>query len=197
MQVERGRTMLDANRPQEALRVLRDAREENGDDVALQQMLARGYDQLQMYDSALVAYGKILELSPDDASALNGMAVIYQKMGQLDRAEQVYERSIASFPNFFQHHLNLAILCHQQQDYARADREFALALKMAPEAGGARQEVRLSMAQSLYRRGSLDEARRVAEEAAAADPRDPRPRQLLAMMAGGGPGPGPAAGGRP
>ena len=191
--IDRGVRYLGEGKPQEALRVVREARDKGGESLELLQALAPAFAELQMVDSALVAHQKILALLPDAAAmsssqkatyefVLNNMGVLYTKTGRLDRAEEAYRKAIASSPGSFQYHLNLALLYQDKGEFASADREFTAALDLAPATGEASQQIKLAWAYSLYRRGQLAEARKRVEEILATNPRDPRAQQLMVLL---------------
>ena len=51
------------------------------------------------YDTAFWLLREALELTPDDAGAINSMAIVYRRSGNENKAEEIYKYGIVNLPN--------------------------------------------------------------------------------------------------
>ena len=51
------------------------------------------------YNASFWLLRKVIELTPDSASAINSMAVVYRRAGHADKAEEIYKYGILYLPN--------------------------------------------------------------------------------------------------
>ena len=81
------------------------------------------------YQLAVNAYLEVARLDPDNASALNGAGVLLGKhLGDLDGAEDCYDRAIAAQPGFHSPIYNLACTAVRRGDLQRGSNLLALAI---------------------------------------------------------------------
>ena len=90
------------------------------------------------------------------------MGIIYAERGQLDKAKEVYEKSVAADPRFADGWMNLGAISAQMGNFPEAIRYFEEALKYDPE------NVRLlTMLGSAYRDiGQADKGQPYLDKAA-------------------------------
>jgi len=173
---------LADNQPAAALRLLRKAREMEGDNSQLLDRTGTAYSQLKLFGAAIETFEKALEVNPNDRGAMNSLAIAYHNSGQSQRAIEILEEVVARAPHFYEHHLNLANVYDDTGRFALADREYEQALELAPAAAGKRQEVQYNMALSLFRRERYAEAEKILESAVQARPDYQEARALLGRV---------------
>ena len=66
------------------------------------------------YNSAFWLLQKTLDLTPDDAGAINSMAVVYRRVGDLDKAEEIYQYGIRYLDDKISLLRNYRVLLEQQ-----------------------------------------------------------------------------------
>ena len=79
-------------------------------------------------DKAIAFYQKAVQKNPDNTSGYIGLANAYEKAGQLDRAEETYQRLLKIDPS------NILVLNNLAYLYARLDKKLDDALSLAMEA---------------------------------------------------------------
>ncbi len=151
---------LVLNQPGRALRTLKEARDTKAGEVDIQLLghMASAYAQMKLFDSAIETYEEIFELHPEEVGMRNNMALAYHAKGQSKRAIEILKDVIERSALYHDFHVNLANVYDDLGKYELADRYYAEALELAPEAAGQREEVRFNIALSLYRRGKLEDA---------------------------------------
>lgn len=66
------------------------------------------------YDTAFWLLRKALELTPDDAGAINSMAIVYRRAGNADKSEEIYKYGINNLPNKLSLLRNYRVLLMEQ-----------------------------------------------------------------------------------
>jgi Tfp pilus assembly protein PilF len=66
------------------------------------------------YDTAFWLLQKTLELTPDDPGAINSMAVVHRRVGDLEKAEEIYRYGIEYLPDKISFLRNYRVLLEQQ-----------------------------------------------------------------------------------
>ena len=103
---------------------------------------------------------KALELAPDHVPALVGLAVIYLKREEFDRALEYGERAVKVSPGDFSTHIALGRALLAREEPARAARELETAARLAPGS----PDAHFSLASAYSRLGRKeDSARELAE----------------------------------
>lgn len=101
----------------------------------LQMKLGAAYLNEGNLETALTKFQRALELSPNSPEAHNGIALLYQRLGKLDLAEQHFKQAVKTDSDFTAARTNYgSFLCQRGQ----------------PEA--AEEQFRLAAADPLYRR---------------------------------------------
>ncbi len=175
---------LVSNQPGRALRTLKKASDLSQGEIddKLLNYRASAYTQLRLFDSAIETYYQLLELHPNDPGVLNNLALAYHNKGQSDRAVELLRDVVRRSPLFYNFHLNLGNVYDDLAEYDQADRLYAKALELAPNAAGKREEVRYNMALSLHRRGKSEDARSILENILQARPDHEQARSLLGTV---------------
>jgi tetratricopeptide (TPR) repeat protein len=132
-------------------------------------MLGRLYKVAQDSVNAERAYKKALELDSDNEFALSGLALVYTDLGDTGAALEMW-RKLAERDPRPQHLRALAGAYEQTHDYKSAVATLRRALEMAPRDS----ELKASLAEGLLLTDQLDEALKLYEEMAAAEPSNPR-----------------------
>lgn len=69
------------------------------------------------YSEAYWLLRKSLGLTPDNASAINSMAIVYRRMGDVAKSEQIYQYGIRYLPNNISLLRNYRVLLNQQERF--------------------------------------------------------------------------------
>ena len=88
----------------------------------------------QDLDRAILAYENLLEHDPEDAWALNNVAILYSARGDDEKALQFYQRSVAAEPNNTTAYGNLASTLRDLDRPEEAREALERALEVAPGA---------------------------------------------------------------
>lgn len=110
--------------------------------------------RLQRMDGAIAKFQKALEVDPEDAQALAGLATAYRGIGRLDEAERTYQQALRLDPQGSMARLNLALLYSQQQRWTEAEECLQDGLRIQPR----NEELRVFYAKLLTQIGRWDEA---------------------------------------
>jgi tetratricopeptide (TPR) repeat protein len=137
-------------------------------DIEAWLMLGRLQKIAQNSVEAEKAYKGALAIEPDNEYALAGLAGIYSDIGDSTAAIKMWRRLSDKKPNSRTLRA-LASAYEQVRDYTSAAETLRKALQMAP--GDA--EVKRDLAENLLLSDKLEEALRMYDELAAADPKDP------------------------
>lgn len=73
--------------------------------------LAMAYERVGKLDKAEAHLKTALSLVSDHPAACNEYGLLCRKTGRFEEARAIYEKALASFPDFYPIHRNLAILC--------------------------------------------------------------------------------------
>ena len=73
------------------------------------------------YNAAYWLLRKSLELMPDNASAINSMAVIYRRMGDMEKSEEIYQYGVRYLPENVSLLRNYRVLLKQQKRFAEVE----------------------------------------------------------------------------
>lgn len=63
-------------------------------------ILGNSYDALELYDEAIDAHNKAIELNPDYYQAWVNLGIVYRHKGDLDQAEEYYLKAFSIEPNY-------------------------------------------------------------------------------------------------
>lgn len=76
------------------------------------------------YSAAVVAYCKILDSEPKNAQLLNKVGVSYQQLGDLNRAERYYKKSIHADKNYASAINNYGTIEYEKKHFGKAITEY-------------------------------------------------------------------------
>jgi len=107
-----------------AEKLIRDAIKDDPSSIEAHSMLANLLSATRRYSQAAPEYGRVLELdaqqkllSPaDKRRAIDGQAVSYAEIGQLDRAKSLYLAALKDDPDYAMYNYNLACVYAEQHD---------------------------------------------------------------------------------
>ena len=123
------------------------------------------YIYLGFYDRAGKEFEKILEVNPENASALFYLASVEERTGNLTEAERAFRRLLSISPNYLDVHNHLGVIYHKQEKLDMALREFELALEQAEYA-----EVYYNLSVVYRKKGHLGKSEKAAQKALELDP---------------------------
>ncbi|MGA1840177.1 MAG: tetratricopeptide repeat protein [bacterium] len=123
------------------------------------------YIYLGFYDRARKEFQKILEINPENASALFYLASIEERTGNLEEAERIFKRLLTISPDYLDVHNHLGVIYHKKGDLDMALREFELALEQAEYS-----EVYYNLSVVSRLKGQQDKAVKAAHMAIELDP---------------------------
>jgi tetratricopeptide (TPR) repeat protein len=73
-------------------------------------VLGNSYDELELYDEAIDAHEKAIELNPDFYEAWVNLGITYRHMGDLDQAEEHYNKALSIEPDYAELHSSIGAL---------------------------------------------------------------------------------------
>ena len=82
------------------------------------------------YSDAFWSLRKSLELMPGNAGAINSMAIVYRRMGDLAKSEEIYQYGISYLPNKISLLRNYRILLRQQARFDEVEKINAILAKL-------------------------------------------------------------------
>ena len=178
-----GAVIHAAGRLDEAVSVYERSIEVNPDEQ--RHNLAFAHRQLGQHDQALRRYKEILERSPTDLPALNGVGLAYHYLTQYEEAVEWYDRAIDHNPDFAEGHYNKGVSLASAGKIVGASTAYYAALHLEP----GYSEARLNLASLFHGNGQTDEAIYHYERAIAV------PEEVAWGGGAGGTGPGAGAAG--
>ena len=122
-----------------------------------------------------------IALSPTDANALQGMALLSQRQGDSALAEQYYQQTLSEAPSMTQARNNYATFLFKQQRYPEACNQLERA--SADTEYARRAQLYANLGQCRLATGQLDRAAASLERARTLDPRYARTYLLEARLA--------------
>jgi tetratricopeptide (TPR) repeat protein len=132
----------------------------------------------RMYDQAIQAYARALELAPDYAEAMVGLGDARQAKGQYDEAIQEYRLALQLEPDNARVHYGLGkIYYNEKQLYHEAVAEYRQAITLDPKF----LEARLGLGDIYQEKGLYQDAIAQYQQILAQDPRQPGAAYALAL----------------
>ncbi|RME33865.1 MAG: tetratricopeptide repeat protein [Deltaproteobacteria bacterium] len=125
---------------QDTIRRLEELLKQEPDNRNAWVQLGNAYFDSKQPVKAIEAYGKALELDPNDANVLTDQGVMFRQMGWYDKAVANFEKAAKIDPNHLQSLYNLGIVYrYDLQDFPNATRVWEEYLKRNPSGPGAEQ----------------------------------------------------------
>lgn len=162
--------LLEANRPQQAAKLIDDALAQNPDSVELLFARSMVLEKLNRTADMERDLKRILELDPKNANALNALGYTLADRGErLDEAHELIQRALEQSPDNPYILDSMGWVLYRKGDLAGAETYLRRALRQLPEA-----EVYAHLAEVLHAQGRTDEARQVLREGLKKAPKDAR-----------------------
>jgi tetratricopeptide (TPR) repeat protein len=132
----------------------------------------------RLYDQAIQAYQKAVELSPDSAEAYVGLGDARQAKGQYDEAIAEYQKALRIEPENARVHYGLGKIYYNEKDlYHEAVAEYERAVQLDPKF----VEAHLSLGELYQEKGLYQEAIARYSQVLSVDPRHPGAMYGLAL----------------
>jgi tetratricopeptide (TPR) repeat protein len=91
------------------------------------------------WELAVKYYEMIINIKPDDITAIINLGVVYERMGDLKMAESLYRKAIEINPEYTEAYYNLGVIYWKNNDWDRVVDMFEKVLKQNPEHQGAKK----------------------------------------------------------
>jgi len=104
--------------------------------------LAVCYGKLKMYPEAEAALKKCVALKPDDFHAMNNLAVMMLETGRIEAGVGFAQRAVKTEPGYANARVTLGALYANSRRFDDAEREFREALRLEPENGAAKENLK-------------------------------------------------------
>jgi tetratricopeptide (TPR) repeat protein len=140
-------------------------------------MLGRLEKLTQNATEAEAAFQKALQQDPDNEDALSGLAMVYADKGDARKASELLDKLTKKSPNPRAFAL-LASSYEQMREYALAANAYKQALQLDP----GRVEIKQALAQDLALSNQFDEALKLYQEIAKANPKDAQSYLRMAQI---------------
>ena len=156
--IEYGRVLAEADRPAEALTVLREAEKQMvyGQRETIHIMIGTTLSRLGHFSPAAESFGRALEIEPDNFAAARDMAYCLYRAGRFAEAVSFYQRAAAGMPEDPVVPAELALCQAALKEYAAATLSFDEAIRLRPS-----QEVYFNYAMMTAESGELPKAIRL------------------------------------
>ncbi len=140
--------------------------------------LSQGEQRTDLFGQALDYSADAVRLSPNTADVLNERAQIYTSMGDFEKAEQVYQQSLALDDGYAKTYVSLAGLYTAQQQWDKAAETYLKALELNPKSG----EIYSNLGYVYSQMGDLEAALEANLKAVERRPRNYLDHQNLAIL---------------
>ncbi len=130
-------------------------------------------------DKALSYYQRYLELDSRDADIYFQMALVYQKRGNLAKAQELYKQSLELDPDQLATHMAIADLYEQSKSTAAAIQEYKDSAELQPN----NPIIFMKLGSLYFRDGQWDEARETFKTVELLSPQEPSVHYWLARIA--------------
>jgi tetratricopeptide (TPR) repeat protein len=105
--------------------------------------LGNDYFDTRQPQKAIEAYGRALELQPNDADVLTDQGVMYRDVGQFDKAIANFQRANKANPQHVQSLFNMGVVyAHDMNLPAKAEEAWKKVIALAPQSEQAQQAQR-------------------------------------------------------
>lgn len=142
--------------------------------------LGMAYLERDNLPRAMLALDRALERRPDDATALQAMAIVLQRQGESQQAGAMFERALEAAPDSGRTRNNYAAFLYEQGRLAPACEQLEIAARDTRYANRARLFANLGQCQ--WELGETEQARHSLERARSLDPHYPRGYFTLAEL---------------
>jgi Tfp pilus assembly protein PilF len=128
-------------------------------DYAIRTVLAGSYLEQKKYEAAIAEYGRLVIEHPADPIALNNLAWLYQRQGDLAKARELAERAFAASPAAAQIDDTLGWILLAQGEADKAMTYLSAANSAAPR----NPDIQYHLAVALHRLGRPADAQSMLE----------------------------------
>ena len=173
-----GLAYIQAERPLDAVKVLKQAQEMVEDHCVLALFLGRALRSLGKYEESEDELRKAIELEPDDPEAWIELGKLLYSMGNFGEAARIMEEAIILFPEDLSLRGTLALALYKLGDFTQATNEWANLHRLDPDLMAAMT----NYAYVLLLQNRVEEALPVVEEAFHRDSEDYRALVLKGMV---------------
>jgi cyclophilin family peptidyl-prolyl cis-trans isomerase/tetratricopeptide (TPR) repeat protein/O-antigen ligase len=139
--------------------------------------LSQEEQRSELYEKALAYSGDARTLSPNTADVLNERAQIYLAMGELDKALETFEESLALDDEYVQTHMALGQLYTSQEEWDKAIAAYEKAAEIGRSA-----DIYSNLGYVYSKKGDLDGALQAYQKAVELRPRQYLDHQNLAVL---------------
>jgi Tfp pilus assembly protein PilF len=130
----KGRAYMAMGDTAKALTSLDEALHKHTNDADIYEARGDVFQQLGELNNSEVNYKKALEIESDFPEAMEKLAIVYAKKDDLDKAIELLEKTLSSFPvEYASTHVNLATCYTLKGDTEGAKEELERALKLEPD----------------------------------------------------------------
>ncbi|MDR5865254.1 type IV pilus biogenesis/stability protein PilW [Halomonas koreensis] len=154
--------------------------QETADPVEAYTRLGTAYLERDNLPRALSALNRALEIAPDDAEALQAMAVVYQRQGEATLADRTFRRALEADPTLTRARNNYAAFLYDQGRIRDACDQLERATDDTQYAN--RAQLFTNLGQCRRRLGDVQAARESLQRAQGIDPRQPGSYLRLAQL---------------
>jgi tetratricopeptide (TPR) repeat protein len=95
--------------------------------------LGNAYLNLSNVEKAIAAYGRSLEIDPDNFYSRNNLGKIYADQGQLSKAVSEFRKAIKINPNHWEPHYNIGLAYIRAGQFSSGEKALLSALNIAPQ----------------------------------------------------------------
>ncbi|KAA0013093.1 type IV pilus biogenesis/stability protein PilW [Billgrantia pellis] len=142
--------------------------------------LGMAYLERNNLPRAMSALNRALEREPDDPEALQAMAIVYQRQGEHDLADETFQRALSVDPGNSRARNNYAAFLYDRGQVRRACEQLEFASQDPHYAS--RAQLFANLGQCQRELGEIEQARQHLERAKSLDPRNPRSYLTLAEL---------------
>lgn len=142
--------------------------------------LGMAYLERDNLPRAMLALDRALERRPDDAAALQAMAVLLQRQGESQQAETMFQRALEAAPDSGRVRNNYAAFLYEQGRLAPACEQLEIAAGDRRYAN--RAQLFANLGQCQWELGETEQARHSLARARSLDPHYPRGYLTLAEL---------------
>ncbi|WP_104204497.1 type IV pilus biogenesis/stability protein PilW [Billgrantia saliphila] len=142
--------------------------------------LGMAYLERDNLPRAMSALSRALERDPDDPEALQAMAIVYQRQGENELADETFRRALDAEPGNSRARNNYAAFLYDRGQVRRACEQLELAARDPHYAS--RAQLFANLGQCQRELGDVEQARQSLERAKSLDPRNPRSYFTLAEL---------------
>jgi tetratricopeptide (TPR) repeat protein len=142
---EGARAALAAKNYDEAVRLFKEAAEQDPTQHVIFANLADAYSQTKKYDESAEAYKKAIELKPDESAYYNNLGIVYGNAGKIDEATQNLQKAAELNPaGAGQSYYNLGAVLTNKGRTKEAGDAFKKAIEFNPQMASAYYQLGIS-----------------------------------------------------